>query len=104
MKNINWKNVGKKVGNVAVSVFELALIYGFLLPSPKRKADVIANYSGAVKAILNSDMLDSYKRDVMGMLKTDGNADYYETIISIANSDMLDSYKKEMIEKMSEDF
>ena len=104
MKNINWKNVGKKVGNVAVSVFELALIYGFLLPSPQRKADVIANYSGAVKAILNSDMLDSYKRDVMGMLKTDGNADYYETIISIANSDMLDSYKKEMIEKMSEDF
>ena len=100
MKHIVWKNVLKKAGNVAVSVFELAYVFGLLHPSPKRKTREPANYGEAVKAIVNSDMLDSYKKEIMGMLSAYGRQEYYEAVIDIVNSDMLDSYKKEMIEQL----
>lgn len=111
MKKIDWKDVGEKVSGFAIRVFELALIGSFFLPSRKSNVYVTTNcgsvpasYSGAAKAILESSMLDSYKRDVMEVLKPDGDAEYYKTVISIVNSSMLDSYKRDTIENLSEDF
>jgi hypothetical protein len=110
MKKIDWKNAGKKVGDFAVSVFELAFICGLVLPSRKNNVyvtknygSVTADYNGAVRAIVKSNMLDSYKTDVMEMLKRNGNAGYYEAVIDIVNGDMLDSYKTDMIEALSEE-
>lgn len=108
MKKIDWKNVGKKVGNIVENGFILALTYGFMFSQPRKNVYVTknyggmtANYSKAAKAIVESDMLDHYKADAMEALKHDGDADYYETVISIANSDMLDHYKADMITKLS---
>lgn len=111
MGTVNWKNVCKKVCDFASTTFVLGLTYSLMFPSSRKKADATtnydylpANYSKAVEAIVESNMLDSYKRDVMEMLKRDGDSDYYKAVISIVNSDMLDSYKRDMIETMSEEF
>ena len=108
--NINWSNVGKKARDVAIAAFNLALIWRFLQPSRKygeyearKHGNMTASYGEAVKAIVHSDMLDSYKRDVVGLLKTNGDVEYYESVISIVNSNMLDSYKKEMVKTLSEE-
>lgn len=110
MKKIDWKNVGKQVGDFAVSVFGLALIGGFSLASRKSNVYVTKNYcsttasySKAVKAIMESDMYDHYKRTAITMLEHDGDADYYEAVISIVNSDMYDHYKVESIKSLSEE-
>lgn len=61
-----------------------------------------ADYSGAVKAILNSDMLGSYKQEAVEAVQKDRDVDYYKSIIEVVNSNMLGSYKVNMIKKISE--
>lgn len=51
-----------------------------------------ADYSGAIKAIMNSDMLSSYKKDAISIIQKDKDASYYKSIIEVVNSDMLGSY------------
>lgn len=110
MKTIDWKNACKKVCEFASSTFVLGLTYSLMFSSPRKRSDATTNYdylpasySKAVKAIVDSDMLDSYKRDVMEILKRDGDSDYYKAVISIVNGSMLDSYKRDMVESLSED-
>ena len=57
-------------------------------------------YSDAVDAILNSSMLDSSKRTVIGMLKHDEDLEYYKSVIMTINSNMFDSEKIRIIEKL----
>lgn len=60
-----------------------------------------ADYSGAIKAIMNSTMLSSYKQDAVEAVQKDQNTDYYKSVIEIVNSSMLGSYKVESIKKIS---
>lgn len=60
-----------------------------------------ADYGGAVGAIMNSDMLGSYKRDAVEAVQKNREADYYKSVIEVANSSMLGSYKVETIKNIS---
>lgn len=62
---------------------------------------VKADYGGAVEAIMNSDMLGSYKRDAVEAVQKDKDAGYYKSVIEVVNSNMLGSYKVETIKKIS---
>ena len=104
--NISKEAVGKIVRgglNIAVGLLVLAL------PSLTRESVTVvarpaseAKYSDAVQAIMNSAMLDSYKREIVGLLKQDGDSEYYRTVIMTISSDMLDSYKRDVIKELSE--
>lgn len=60
-----------------------------------------ANYDSAVASIMNSDMFDSRKVQVIELLKKDQQQTYYKAVISIVNSTMFDSRKVEAIEKLN---
>lgn len=61
-----------------------------------------ADYSGAIKAIMNSTMLSSYKQDAIEAVQKDRDADYYKSVIEVINSNMLGSYKVETIKKINQ--
>lgn len=58
-------------------------------------------YDDAVKVIINSNMLSSYKTEAIHVLKHDESPDYYRAVISTVNSDMMSSYKVDIIRNMS---
>lgn len=66
-----------------------------------KRLTVKADYSGAIKAIMNSDMLGSYKKDAVEAVQKDQNEDYYKSVIEVVNSNMLGSYKVETIKKIT---
>ena len=66
-----------------------------------KRLTVKADYSGTIKAIMNSDMLGSYKKDAVEAVQKDRDADYYKSVIEVVNSNMLGSYKVETIKKIS---
>lgn len=66
-----------------------------------KRLTVKADYSGAIKAIMNSDMLGSYKKDAVEAVQKDRDEDYYKSVIEVVNSNMLGSYKVETIKKIS---
>lgn len=59
-------------------------------------------YDDAVKAIMNSNMMSSYKTEAVSAVKRDGTPDYYRAVISTVNSDMMSHYKIDAIRNMSE--
>ena len=63
---------------------------------------VKADYGGAINAIMNSDMLGSYKKDAVEVVQKNRDEDYYKAVIEVVNSNMLGSYKVEKIKKISE--
>lgn len=66
-----------------------------------KRLTVKADYSGAIKAIMNSDMLGSYQKDAIDALQKDRDEVYYKSVIEVVNSNMLGSYKVETIKKIS---
>lgn len=64
--------------------------------------DEIVGYSDAVDAIINSDMLGSYKREAVDALLKDQDNEFYKAVIHIVNSDMLGSYKLDSIKRLCE--
>lgn len=66
-----------------------------------KRLKVEASYSGAIKAIMNSNMLGSYKQAAIDALQKDRDVDYYKSVIEVVNSSMLGSYKVETIKKIS---
>ena len=57
-------------------------------------------YDDAAASIMNSDMLDSRKVEVLKMLKRNQPEYYYKTVITIIKSNMLDSRKIEAIKSL----
>lgn len=57
-------------------------------------------YDDATASIMNSDMLDSRKVEVLKMLKRSQPEYYYKTVITIIKSNMLDSRKIEAIKSL----
>lgn len=59
------------------------------------------DYGGAIKAIMNSDMLGSYKKEAVEAVQKDQNESYYKSVIEVVNSNMLGSYKVDTIKKIT---
>lgn len=57
-------------------------------------------YDDAAASIMNSDMLDNRKVEVLKMLKRNQPEYYYKTVITIIKSSMLDSRKIEAIKSL----
>ena len=111
MKNINWKRVGEAAWNVCTTVGTIAgigLVIGVTGLAQRRlendameKEAASGTYDGAIEAILNSDMMTSYKVDAVSLLKKDGEWGYYKAVVGVVQSDMLSSYKIDMIRSLS---
>lgn len=68
--------------------------------SAVKRLTVKADYSGAIKAIMNSSMLGSYKKEAVEAVQNNRDEDYYKSVIEVVNSNMLGSYKVETIKKI----
>lgn len=105
--NMNKKQVGKIIlgtGKVLLcGLSSLALIIPHVENSVNavKRLTVKADYSGAIKAIMNSDMMGSYKKEAVEAIQKDQSEDYYKSVIEIVNSNMLGSYKVETIKKIT---
>jgi hypothetical protein len=105
MKKFNAGWIGDCVAFIGGTVF-LGLMAA-LAPSrvnihvTEKSIATNSGYHDAVKAIMNSDMWDSYKEDAMKLLKRDEDAAYYESAISIIESDSWDSYKIDMLKLLN---
>lgn len=82
----------------------LALLFPYIENSSNavKRLAVEASYSGAIKAIMGSDMLSSYKKIAVDVLLKNQDEEYYKAVIEVINSNMLDSYKVETIKKITE--
>ena len=58
-------------------------------------------YDDTVRAIMNSNMMSSYKTEAVSAVKCDGTSEYYRAVISTVNSDMMSSYKIDAIRNIS---
>ena len=105
MINLNWRTVGK----LAVKFCGMAL-YGLLAT---KSLNVKVNmsdehdmtdprYGDAIAAIVESDMWDGYKDEVISVLKRDEYVEYYKSVISIVSGDMWDGYKVDMVKRLNE--
>lgn len=91
-------NFARGLGNV--------LVFGAMMAAPYiSRKDVLdkmrymgnVNYSDAVNAVLDSDMLSSSRTTVISMLPKGESADFYKSVIAVVNSDMLSSNKVDII-------
>ena len=104
MSKIDWKTVGKSIGNV----FWVAVAGLLVSQSIKNdnyvletKVDYGATCSDAIGAIMESDMWDNDKERAVTLLDKHGTTEYYKSIIKIANSDMWSSSKLRSIANLS---
>ena len=102
---ITKETVGKigKIGGI-LTLYGLATMVSRvsvndLIDNIRYSGDV--SYGDAICAIMDSDMLDSYKKEAMKLLKKEQDVEYYKMIIKIVRSDMLSSYKIEAITNLS---
>ena len=96
---INKDQVGRIIiGTGKVIVYGLSCL-ALIIPNVEnsvnaaKRLTVEASYSGAIKAIMNGNMLDSYKKKIIDVLLKNQSEEYYKSVIEVVNSDMLDSYK-----------
>lgn len=61
----------------------------------------VTNYYELAVVIINSDMLDSYKEELVELVEKYEVPSYYKAVAEIVNGDMLTSTKIEMIKTMS---
>jgi hypothetical protein len=97
-------NVAKSLKGVIIPVLGVVLssiTISDLLNAVRYSGNV--GYDDAVKVIMNSNMLASYKTEAITVLKHDGTPDYYRAVISTVNSDMMSSYKVDAIRNMSKE-
>lgn len=105
---VNGKQIGKVImgtGKVLIcTLSSLALIAPHVENSVNavKRLTLKPDYNGAVKAIMNSDMLGSYKKEAVEAVKKDKDTEYYKSVIEVVNSNMLGSYRVETIKKISE--
>ena len=87
-------NVAKSLKGVVIPVLGVVLssiTISDLLNAVRYSGNV--GYDDAVKVIMNSNMMASYKTEAISVLKHDSTPDYYRAVISTVNSDMMSSYK-----------
>ena len=107
MTKINWKSVGDFVGQVCeVALYGVAVITAFRAGkylTAGIDGPIIASYSDAVGAIMDSSMFSHDKSEAIEALKRHENSDYYGAIVRIAkDSSMFSHDKVKMIKHLSE--
>ena len=65
------------------------------------KKTYATNYYDVVDVIVSSDMLESYKEELIEIVENFKTPSYYQAVANIVNSKMLTSTKVEMIKTMS---
>lgn len=94
--------IGDAVINIGASLYMFKKM-GFFNKFNKthfKKADV-TNYYELAAVIVNSDMLDSYKEELIETVENYKAPDYYQAVADIVKSDMLTSTKIKMIKTLS---
>ena len=96
------------IGNVA-KAGGMVILYGLAaMASRVSVKDVIdtvrysgnVGYSDAFGAIMDSDMMSSYKNEAIELLKREQDVEYYKAGIKLVHSDMMSSYKMSAIKKI----
>lgn len=104
MRNIDIKTLGKNAALLGKVVCYGLVMVGYVSASRynHKHAGGNARYSGAVNAIMESDMFSCDKTEAVSILKRDGDTEFYEAIVNIAkNNDMFSSDKLETIRALS---
>lgn len=83
-----------------VTVLSYSSITDEILRKIRYAGDI--GYSDTVDAIMNSDMLGSYKREAVDTLLKDQDNEFYKAVVHIVNSDMMGSYKLDSIKRLCE--
>ena len=105
--NISKEQVGKIILGTGKVILSGLSCLALIVPHVENSVNAVkgltvkADYSGAIKAIMNSDMLDSYKKDAVEVIQNNQSEEYYKSVIEIINSNMLDSYKLDTIKKIT---
>ena len=104
---LNKEQVGRVIVGTGKAIICGLSCLALIAPHVENSVDAVkrltvkADYSGAIKAIMNSDMLGSYKKDAVEAVQKDRDEYYYKSVIEVVNSNMLGSYKVETIKKIS---
>jgi hypothetical protein len=94
--------VAKAVVNIGASLYMLKEMGFFDKPNKMRFVKTYAtNYYEVVDVIVNSNMLDSTKEELIEIVENFRAPSYYKAIANIVNGNMLESTKIEMIKTMS---
>ena len=94
--------VAKAVVNIGASLYMIREM-GFFDNSNKTQFNKkhITNYYDVVGVIVNSDMLDSSKEELIEIVENSKDPSYYQAVANIVNGNMLESTKIEMVKMMS---
>ena len=69
------------------------------------KTDDYTSYSDAVNAIMNTEMLSTWKQEMINAISTDMSEDIYKAIVCIARDEhMLNAVKRDTVLKICEQF
>ena len=69
------------------------------------KTDDRTSYSDAVNAIMNTEMLSTWKQEMINAISTDMSEDIYKAIVCIAQDEhMLNAVKRDTVTKICEQF
>lgn len=94
--------VAKAVVNIGTSLYMFKEMGFFDKPNKMRSAKTNAtNYYEVVEVIVNSDMLDSSKEELIEIVENLKAPSYYQAVANIVNGNMLESTKIEMVKMMS---
>ena len=109
LQSEGFKNGMKEAANWVKNGCAIAvpiLVMSIVDSSAKRVSNKIhferkVGYDDAVKAILDSSMLSSYKREAVALLNKNDDSDYYKAVVYAINSSLLSGDKIEMIKNLS---
>lgn len=113
MKNLVNKELIKSglktVGGIVKTGCDLAvpfIVYSLFNGGGKRIIDKIeenkiVKYDDVIKAIIDSDMMSSYQKDAMALVKRNEDPAYYKTIVHIVKSNAMSSNKIDMIKVLN---
>lgn len=105
--NINKEQVGKIILGTGKAILCGLSTLALIVPHVESSVNAVkrltakADYSGAIKAIMNSDMMGSYKKEAVEAIKKNQDEEYYKSVIEVVNSNMLGSYKVETIKQIT---
>ena len=92
----------KAVINIGASLYVFKSM-GFFNNSNKQQSKIIyaTNYYEIVQVIVNSNMLDSYKQELIDLVENNRVPSYYQAVANVVNGSMLASTKVDMIKAMT---
>ena len=103
-KIFNKKNVNRVVKFVGTAILGYCTVVAKADQTKNNNYVYFSTYSGAMNAIMNSNMYSADKTGITKLLLSNASEDYYSSVISIANSTMFSSDKVYAIKSLNETF